>query len=243
MKSTTSSVVEEKFRSYYESWVKQLEIHLQQLVLGRQPNHDIVVATMTAHHKDYYTAKWAAAHDDILAFFSPQWESPLESAFTWVTGWKPSMAFRLVDSLRRTRAPLTSLAQLTDEQAKKISELGVKIRLEEKKVERELERQQVAMGDLKMVELARVASRVDVNETSRVDELVSKAMKGMLEGLERVMKMGDYVRLKTLKGVLDLLNPRQKLDFLAVFAMIQIQIRKWGKQKAANNALNLITLV
>lgn len=243
---SNSSLAEEKFSSYYENWLKQLEVHLQQLVLGRQPNYDTIVATLTAHHKEYYTVKWAAAHDDILAFFSPQWSSPLETAFCWVTGWKPSTAFRLVESLRRTRAPLTSLAELTDEQAKRIGELKVKIKLEEKKVERELERQQVAMGDRKMVELARVTSRVDVNESSRVGDLVGVAVKGLLQGLEKVMKMADYVRLKTLKGVLDVLNPRQRVDFLAVFAMLQIQIRKWGKQTTANNIAtnsNLLTIV
>lgn len=236
--SNNNSLVEEKFCSYYEEWLKQLELHLQQLVLGHQLDYETMVTTFTTHHKEYYTAKWAAAHDDILAFFSPQWASPLESAFTWATGWKPSTVFRVVDSLRKTRAPLTSLAQLSDEQAQKIGELGVKIKLEEQKVDREMERQQVAMGDLKMVELARVSSRVNANESSRVDKIVGVAVKGLFDGLEKVMKMGDYVRLKALKGVLDVLSPRQKVDFLAVFAMLQIQIRKWGKQRALINIAN-----
>ncbi|XP_021724906.1 protein DOG1-like 4 [Chenopodium quinoa] len=235
---STTSIVEEKFCAYYESWLKQLEIHLQQLVLGRHPNYDVVVATLITHHKEFYAAKWAAARDDVLSFFSPQWASPLEAAFTWVTGWKPSTAFRLVESLRKTRAPLTSLSLLTDEQASSVAALGTRIKHEEQKVEMDLERLQMAICDLKMVGLAKMSSRKDFNESSRVEDMVSVAMKGLMDGMEKVLKMADYVRLKTLKGILDVLTPRQRVDFLAVFAMLQIQIRKWGKQKAANDTAN-----
>ncbi|KAL4388768.1 hypothetical protein GQ457_09G005260 [Hibiscus cannabinus] len=53
----------------------------------------------------------------------------------------------------------------------------------------------------------------------------------MLAGLERMMKAADCVRLKTLKGVLDVLNPSQSLDFLAGTCMLQIQLRKWGQRQ------------
>ncbi|CAO2823513.1 unnamed protein product [Amaranthus hypochondriacus] len=235
------SPIDHNFSSFYETWLKQLEIHLQPLVLGHQPNYDSIVATLITHHKNFYTAKWAAAHQDILPFFSPKWASPLEFSFTWVTGWKPSTVFRLVDSLRKTRTPLTSLSQLSDDQVKKIKDLGVKIKLEEQRVERELERLQVSMGDLKMVELTRLVSRVneDSDESTRINGLVDVAFKEKLDGLEKVMKMGDYVRLKTLKCVLDVFSSRQGVDFLAVFGMIQIQIRKWGKQRDAIFSNNL----
>ena len=48
------------------------------------------------------TLKWAGAHEDVLAFFSPAWLSPLENACLWVTGWKPSMVFQVIDRLRKT---------------------------------------------------------------------------------------------------------------------------------------------
>ncbi|KAJ8545430.1 hypothetical protein K7X08_018013 [Anisodus acutangulus] len=120
---------------------------------------------MTTHHKDYYTAKWAAAHEDILAFFSPMWMSPLENAYLWVTGWKPSIAFRLVG---------TALSELSDGQLKNIDALRVKIRGDEEKVEREMERQHVAMGDRKMVELARMKSNDNNNNINQLDGLVER---------------------------------------------------------------------
>jgi hypothetical protein len=99
-------------------------------------------------------------------------------------------------------------------------------------VEREMERQQVAMADRKMFELARLTGRVKDSETmDQFDGLVEVAMKGLMAGLEKVMKAADCVRLRTLKGVLDVLSPLQCVDFLAATTMLQIQLRQWGKRR------------
>ncbi|KAK6150016.1 hypothetical protein DH2020_017541 [Rehmannia glutinosa] len=230
--------VEQNFSDFYEKWMGQLEDHLGVLLLVSREKYsqesacEALYNKLTAHHKEYYTCKWAAAHEDVLAFFSPVWLSPLENAYLWVTGWKPSMAFRLVESLMRKAAAGggASLAGMSEEQA-----LRVKIKSEEERVEREMERQQVAMADRKMVELARLESvarkKGDSAAVSQVNGLVEAAVKGLLGGLEKVMKMADCVRLKTLKGVLDVLTPLQRVDFLAATSMLQIQLRKWGKKR------------
>ncbi|KAF2303156.1 hypothetical protein GH714_014196 [Hevea brasiliensis] len=98
--------------------------------------------------------------------------------------------------------PSSSLVELTQEHMRKIDALRVKIRLEEKKVEREMERQQVAIADRKMAELVRlVASSEEWGEVRQAEGLVQVALKGVMAGLEKVMKAADYVRLRTLKGV------------------------------------------
>lgn len=137
----TKTQVEEEFTDYFDNWVCQLEAFLQLLLGASDENsntdddakkcwdNEALVAQLTAHHKDYYTAKWAAAHEDVLAFFVPVWLTPLENSYLWVTGWKPSMVFRLVDSVRRTRLPGGSLAGMTEIQLKKVEELRGKIRL------------------------------------------------------------------------------------------------------------------
>ncbi|KAK9696847.1 hypothetical protein RND81_08G000900 [Saponaria officinalis] len=221
---SSSSSVEVKFKCYYEGWLNQLEIHLQNLVMEREPNYNTIVTSLISHHKEFYSAKWGLAHDDILAFFAQQWLTPLESAFSWVTGWKPTSVFRLVDSLRRT-----SLALLTEDQALTIFNLSLKIKSEECMVERELERQQVALGDRNLAYLAQLAGRRGVTEPIR-------DVKGVLDGFHKVMKMADYVRLKTLKAVLDVLTPKQAVDFLAMFAMLHLQVRKWGQLRAATTS-------
>ncbi|KAF2303062.1 hypothetical protein GH714_013156 [Hevea brasiliensis] len=71
-------------------------------------------------------------------------------AKTGVTGWKSSAVFKLVNSIRKNGVSSLSLVELTQEQMRKVEVLRVKIRLEEEKVEREMERQQVAIADRKM---------------------------------------------------------------------------------------------
>ncbi|GMN23389.1 hypothetical protein TIFTF001_000104 [Ficus carica] len=68
---------------FFEKWVSQLEELLQRLVQVSKNNNSkknmtvvdqselqVLVAKVTSHVKAYYTAKWAAPHEDVLAFFS-----------------------------------------------------------------------------------------------------------------------------------------------------------------------------
>nr|GME14530.1 protein DOG1-like 4 [Ipomoea batatas] len=207
------SKVEESFTDFFEKWMAQLEECAHSLLIENEKDHDNLVNKMTTHYKNYYTAKWAAAREDVLAFFAPVWLTSLESAYVWVTGWKPSTAFRLVPR-----------AGMSEEQAKKVEILKAKIKAEEEKVEREMERQQVAVADRRMVELARLQSGGGGGDT-----VADVAVKNMVGGLEKVMKMADCVRLKTLKGLLDVLGPTHSVHFLASASMLQIQMRKCGK--------------
>ncbi|KAF2303101.1 hypothetical protein GH714_013791 [Hevea brasiliensis] len=144
---------------------------------------------------------------------------------------KPSSVFKLVNSIRTNGVPSSSLVELTQEHMRNIEPLRVKIRLEEEKVEREIKRQQVAIADRKMAELVRLVLRVKNGEQVRqADELVQVALKGVA-GLEKVMKAADCVRLRTLKGVLDVLSPLQCVEFLARIGMRQILLRQWGKKR------------
>ncbi|KAF2303209.1 hypothetical protein GH714_014588 [Hevea brasiliensis] len=78
-----------------------------------------------------------------------------------------------------------------------------------------MERQQVAIVDRKMVELVRLVVRVKNGEQVRqVEVLVQVALKGVMVGQEKAMKAAYCVRLRTLKGVLDVLSPLQCTCFL-----------------------------
>ncbi|CAM8898937.1 unnamed protein product [Rhodiola kirilowii] len=104
--------------------------------------------------------------------------------------------------------------------------------MEEDKVESEMERQQVGVADWKMVELARMTSRVKADKSDhvgcKVDGMSQVAVSRILGGVEKVMKAGDCVRLKAMKSVLDVLTPRQSVEFLAAIALVHVQLRKEG---------------
>ncbi|GFP98398.1 transcription factor tga2 [Phtheirospermum japonicum] len=164
-----------------------------------------------AHHKEYYTFKWAAAANE-------EWLTPLENCHAWFTGWRPSAAFHLVEAI---------LASLSEEQLHKIEGLQAKIKAGEERVEKEMVRYNMYMRSWKMLQLVRLES--EANTT--VLRQVKAARKGMVGGSEKVVKMADCLRRQTLKGVLDVLTPIQRVDFLAATSMLQIQIRKWGKRE------------
>ena len=52
---------------------------------------------------------------------------------------------------------------------------------------------------------------------SHLDVMVEGALKELFNGLEKVMKGADCVRLKILKGVLDMLTSIQNVEFLATY--------------------------
>ncbi|KAI9121418.1 hypothetical protein K1719_008451 [Acacia pycnantha] len=236
-----TQVDDHTFSDFYHNWFLKLEDILHHLmdvdVLSEQSNQVVVndddqhlqvlVSTVTTHLKEYYTVKWASARDDVLPFFSPTWLTPLESAYSsWLTGWKPSAAFRLLSSF--VGKPGTAMAAITEEQRRKIEVLRMKVRVEEEKVEREMERLQVAMADRKMAELVKLSSRHHDSPSSVAEGLVEVAVRGVMGGLEKVMKAADCVRLKTLKGTLDVLTPLQSVQFLAATLSLYLRLRQWG---------------
>ncbi|KAG9133772.1 hypothetical protein Leryth_018374 [Lithospermum erythrorhizon] len=242
------SQVEQKFSDFHEKWICKLE-ELLQLLLDAVGVHEIghaipiennhyttLVNKLTTHHKEYYTIKWGTAHVNVLAFFAPIWLTPLENTSMWITGWKPSMVLKILDSLimqnqHQILSSRGSLADLSEEQLKKIGSLRLKIKNEEAKVESEMERQQVAIAYPNMVKLTKFVSKTSEESgctESKIDGLVEVAMKNVMSGLEKVMKMADCVRLKSLKGALDILSPEQSVHFLAAISMTQIQMKTMG---------------
>ncbi|KAF5191867.1 Delay of germination [Thalictrum thalictroides] len=233
------SQAQDKFSQYYEKYIGLQETNIHQLLsVSRNPSneqqHKALVSKVLYLYKEYYTMKWAGAHEDVLGFYSPTWLSPLEIAHLWITGWKPSITFKLITSLRQARISGSSLVNLTDEQVKRLEKLRLKISEEEEKVEREMERHQVSIADKKMLQLARLSTG-QMKEHKEIAEelkrLVDVAMNNLLVGLEKMMKAADCVRLKAIKEVLDLLTPLQSVDFMVASLMLQIQLRNWGKRR------------
>ncbi|KAI4298151.1 hypothetical protein L6164_031744 [Bauhinia variegata] len=237
--------LEQRFSEFYERWIWKLEQILHELVeVIRHRNHEELVndaqlqallSKVTSHVKEFYTVKWAEARENCLPFFSPIWLSPLENAYLWVTGFKPSMVYGFVDSAKNPRVPAEGVAPfvVTAEQGRKIEELRIRTRMEEEKVEREMERIQMSMADRKIVELAKLTIRVQNGDSTagQVDSWVEAALKGVNAGLEKAMKGADCVRLKALKGVLDVMTPMQGVEFLAAFLTAQLRLRLWGKRR------------
>ncbi|KAL2340590.1 hypothetical protein Fmac_008530 [Flemingia macrophylla] len=220
------------FSNFYESWICNLEKLHQELLVVCSATNEVVkversdeqlqalVAKVTAHLKEYYTFKWATACDEVPDFFSPPWLSPLENAFMWMTGWKPAVVLRLLETLKKQEALV-----LSEEQGRKMQDLRVRISMQEERVEAEMERLQVSVAGCRMMELSKVAAHGTGD-----DIMAEVALNGIIMGMERIMKAADCVRLKTLKGILDVLTPMQCVDFLAIEIAMHLRLRQWGKK-------------
>ncbi|GLU13820.1 hypothetical protein SLE2022_304300 [Rubroshorea leprosula] len=135
--------------------------------------------------------------------------------------------FRLLDSMRKTGVPGGSLARLTEEQGRSIEELRSKVRFGGGDSGGGNGEATGGHADGKIVELLRFGECMGLE----VDGLEEVALKSVMRWVERTMKAADCVRLKTLKGILDVLSPQQSVDFLAGTCMLQIQLRQWRKRR------------
>ncbi|KAL8131635.1 protein DOG1-like 3 [Apium graveolens] len=210
-----------------------------------------IVERVVRHYDKYYEAKSRCENQDVLAMLSPSWRSKLEDAFLWIGGWRPSMSFMLLYSklglqveaglaeLMRS-VPTGDLADLSQDQIRRIDELQLMTIDEEKRVTEKMAKQQQKLADSSMTELSHVVTEmIRNNDNNRPEEIgynsaqVRPVLKEKEDGLECVLHMADDLRIKTLKNVIDVLSPIQGVHFLIAAAELHLRVHEWGRQKDA----------
>lgn len=207
------------------------------------------------HYECYYRAKSKWAKQDVLAVLSPPWMSSLEEAFLWIGGWRPSMAFHLLYSKSglQFEARLMELIEglktcdlgdLSVSQITQLDELQRKTIVEERDVTEMMAKHQETVADASMVELSRVVSEMMRKKEEReggeggerkreIEERVEETL-GMKEnGLEEILKKADELRMRTLKGIVDVLSAKQSVHFLIAAAELHLRLHEWGMKKDA----------
>ncbi|CAI0409871.1 unnamed protein product [Linum tenue] len=98
--STDSS----SFQEFFDRWLVEQNLHLEDLIsatTAQRPATQFLrdlAGQVMQHYEEYYQAKSAWAHQDVLDVLSPSWRTSLEEAFLWIGGWRPSTAFHLLYS-------------------------------------------------------------------------------------------------------------------------------------------------
>ncbi|KAI4297444.1 hypothetical protein L6164_037335 [Bauhinia variegata] len=248
------NLADNRFFQFYEKWLLKLEKIANELIqFIRSRNQTMtndsqlkhLFCRATSHIKEFYTVKWAEARENCLPFFAPVWLTPLENSYLWVTGFQPSaVVFPLVDTMMNQPAPVAGtdpslLFRVTPEQARSIEELKIRIKREEEKVNKQMQRihRCWSVADRRREELVnltmQVKGRINLNmlRVAEGNALWALAMRQFIVALENTMKGADCARLLALKGVLDVLTPMQCLEFLASFFLLQLRLRQWGKAK------------
>ncbi|KAG2716099.1 hypothetical protein I3760_03G108500 [Carya illinoinensis] len=272
---TNDTYEREGFSKFFDSWLSEQDQYLQELISvskrynqNADPNstttstaesstHDQVVHEpvlcplinrVIQHYEHYYGAKSTWAKQDVLAILSPSWLSSLEDAFSWIGGWRPSMAFHLLYSksglqLEENLADLIrglgtgDLGDLSASQLNLVDALQRRTLMEERELTEGLAKHQETVADSSMVELSHevtelLREREAGGDGTRLDEdRVDSALAPKEEGLADILQTADDLRLRTLKGILDVLTPIQAVHFLIAAAGLQLRLHNWGKER------------
>ncbi|PIA50802.1 hypothetical protein AQUCO_01200214v1 [Aquilegia coerulea] len=213
------------FANFFETWLVTTKIYMDKLnflssKIHQEAELESLVVQVLSHYQHYYDTKSRAARENVFMLLSPPWLSTFERAFLWIAGFKPALAFRIVE---------TSVGrELTIPQVEKIEKLKVETRVTEKAFTDEMATIQNKIAGPPMV---KIVTRTD---TAEVLDIVTGKIK---ESLRDLVLNADILRTTTTKELVDILSPVQAAKFLAAAAQHQLRIHKFGLQRdAARNA-------
>uniref|UniRef100_A0A7N0UAA2 DOG1 domain-containing protein n=1 Tax=Kalanchoe fedtschenkoi TaxID=63787 RepID=A0A7N0UAA2_KALFE len=220
------------FGAFFDGWLIRQEAFLEELqstIDHPDPKESAedeaarlgeLVARVSAHYQEYYHAKSRAAQDSIFLVFSPTWLTPFEKTFLWIAGFKPGLAFHLVT---------TFVPDLEAGQRSRLEEARAESRLEERELSEELARIQETIAAPPMLELARRAAVAVDGEQAGLES----ALDALKQGLEMLLECADFLRLKTVMRIMEILQSSQNVIFFAAVARFQLQVRRWGLEREA----------
>ncbi|XAR55812.1 hypothetical protein NMG60_11036018 [Bertholletia excelsa] len=221
-RTTTSNVA--SFESFFDGWLGRQEHFLDELLVAQHNCHDSneddlrdLIGRVLSHYQEYYEEKSRAASRNVFLVFGPSWFTPLEHTFFWIAGFKPGLAFKLVET---AVGP-----DLTPDQSQRLSLLLRETKAAERELAEQLAQLQEGVAAPPIVELARQQGRGtrdgEVLEVEGVLEALRSAMEAVLSG-------ADLLRTRTAARVVEILTPVQGVKFLASVAQLQLRIRNWG---------------
>lgn len=214
------------FASFLEGWLVRQEHYLDELVSADLNCHESsdddlreLVSRILAHYQQYYEEKSRIAARDVLRVFSPPWLTSLERAFLWIAGFKPGLAFRIVDD---------SVGDLSEDQARSVGRLAQKTRSEERALNDEIARIQESVAAPPLLGIAmRGGRRLVDGEQDEADS----ALESLKAAMEAVLSAADSLRTTTALKIMEVLRPAQCVKFLLAAGQLQLRLRSWGLER------------
>ncbi|KAK6943145.1 Transcription factor TGA like domain [Dillenia turbinata] len=222
LSASTSGSNAGTFETFLESWLVRQEHYLDELLSAQRASDDPsddylrdLNARVLSHYQQYYEEKSKAAQCDVFSVFSPPWFTPLEHAFLWIAGFKPSLAFRLVAEV---------VFDLSEEQIRRITGLKEETRIEERPLDDELARIQESLAAPPLLAAARRAGRGEEGAAANFNFVMGPLRTAMTT----LVGNADSLRTSTSARVVEILTPPQSVRFLAAATLLQVRIRFWG---------------
>ncbi|GAA0161707.1 hypothetical protein LIER_17960 [Lithospermum erythrorhizon] len=214
------------FSSFIEDWFHRQSTFLYELNRAEESSRNSeeteirsLVDRVLAHYQQYFEEKSRMAHRNVFIMFSPPWFTPLEKALLWIAGFKPGMAFTLLE---------TSVNDLSRNQRQRINELKNEVKFQERELYGQYARIQETVAAPPLAELARGSSlAMQMNNNRRVDSVLEPLSVEM----ENLLSEADSLRITTAESVVEILTPLQKVRYLAAAAELQIGVRSMGLQR------------
>ncbi|MCL7035696.1 hypothetical protein MKW94_020390 [Papaver nudicaule] len=214
------------FEEFFTGWLIRQKNYLDQLISARKnfqntPESELrsLVSQILTHYQQYYAAKAVATHDDVFVMFTPPWFSSYERSYLWLTGFKPSLAFKILEKS-------VNQDEITDEQLEGLYTLKKRMKAAERELNGEMARVQESRMLPPLVNLALAGKRVD-------GETVDAAVQTLTKQMETLVESADFIRMTTARTIVEILSPVQSVRFLAAAAQFQINIRMLGLQRDA----------
>lgn len=88
---------------------------------------------------------------------------------------------------------------------------------------------QESVADARMVELTHALAESEEVEADAMEQ----EMKRKRDRMNEVLQRADQLRLETLKGLVEILNPVQAVHFLIAAAELHLKVHEFGKSKDA----------
>ncbi|CAJ1806351.1 unnamed protein product [Sphenostylis stenocarpa] len=219
------------FEAFLQGWMVRQRDFLDELREARQQYQEgqrvdmrPLIDRVICHYGQYFEEKSRIAHHNILLVFSPPWFSSLEKSFLWVGGFKPGLAFQVVN---------TALEDMTEDQKNRLSVLNQETKMKERSLNDELAKLQESVADPPLVDMARSQGRVRYTwPFLRPQSSVPNSFK---EKLENLVANADALRTDTALSILQILRPAQIVTFMVSAAELQVRVRSWGLDKDAKN--------
>lgn len=177
-----------------------------------------LIKQVLAHYQLYHEEISKAVSEDVFRTFSAPWLTSYERTLLWISGFKPSIVFRLVDS---------AVKDLTPAQAASLEELKADVKRKERDLTEAMASLQETVAAPPLVGLARRAGRLVDGEICEMKNAIEELKIGMLG----VFYSADLLRGSTMKRVMEILKTDQTLRPLAAATEFQQRIRRWGIQR------------
>ncbi|KAG9153077.1 hypothetical protein Leryth_012340 [Lithospermum erythrorhizon] len=223
----TNPIIQEAFTAFFVEWHVELQSLLENLQAlstsiasgtNRAKECENLATNVVNHFHEFYNKKSQFANEDVFLFFSAPWLSSFEHTLLWISGFRPSLVFTLVNRLGES---------LSIEQREVIESLKAETRRKEVEIEKALAKVQERVAAPPIFELMRRESRLVDGEVPRL-EMAMEEFKG---SMVLVMEHADGLRGSTVMRLFEILDSEQIIKFFTTATEFMLEARRWGLER------------